>query len=154
MVQIQLRNVRNWKHECKFFSKKIVLIGFLLFKFQKYSKEFHPLKFPLEGRKGGWGGCGIQHPQNPSSLSQNPYFDHCLSYTIRASRCFFTHTAWKVSVFSVFSLLSGIWTEYGEILCMSLNSVWMRENMDQKNSEYGHFSRSDSSVANIRRFLR
>ena len=100
MIQIQLRNVRNWKHECKFFSKKIVLIGFLLFKFQKYSREFRPLKFPLEGRKGGGGrGCGIQHPQNPSSLSQNPYFDHYLSYTIRASRCFFyTHCVKSVRI--------------------------------------------------------
>ena len=65
MVQIQLRNVRNWKHECKFFSKKIVLIGFLLFKFQKYSKEFHPLKFPLEGRKGGVRGGGVRYTAPP-----------------------------------------------------------------------------------------
>ena len=39
------------------------------------------------------------------------------------------------------SVFSRIWTEYGEILPYS---VQMRENKDQKNSEYGHFSCSDS----------
>ena len=38
------------------------------------------------------------------------------------------------------SVFSRIRTEYGEILS---NSVRMRENTDQKISEYGHFSRSD-----------
>ena len=38
---------------------------------------------------------------------------------------------------SVFSL---ILTEYGKIGSISLYSVRMRENTDQKNSEYGHFS--------------
>ena len=33
-------------------------------------------------------------------------------------------------------------TEYGDILSISPYSVQMRENTDQKNSEYGHFSRS------------
>ena len=32
--------------------------------------------------------------------------------------------------------------EYGEIVRISPYSVEMRENTDQKNSEYGHFSRS------------
>ena len=36
------------------------------------------------------------------------------------------------------SVFSHIRTEYGE----TLHSVQMRENMGQKNSEYGHFSRS------------
>ena len=35
---------------------------------------------------------------------------------------------------------SRIRIEYGEILRISPYSVWMRENTDQKNSEYGHFS--------------
>ena len=35
-------------------------------------------------------------------------------------------------------------TEYGEIRSISPYSVQMRENTDQKNSEYGHFWRSDS----------
>ena len=33
---------------------------------------------------------------------------------------------------------------FGPILRISLYSVLMRENTDQKNSEYGHFSCSDS----------
>ena len=37
---------------------------------------------------------------------------------------------------------SGIRTEYGEILHISLYSVRIRENADKNNSEYGHFSRS------------
>ena len=37
-----------------------------------------------------------------------------------------------------------IWTEYAKILCISPYSVQMRENMDQKNSQYGHFLRSDN----------
>ena len=40
------------------------------------------------------------------------------------------------------SLLPRIWTEYGEILRVSPYSVRMRENIDRKNSEYGHFSHS------------
>ena len=40
------------------------------------------------------------------------------------------------------SLFSGISIEYGKILRISLYSVQMRENTDQKISEYGHFSRS------------
>ena len=42
------------------------------------------------------------------------------------------HTAWKGSVF-------------GE-LPASLYSAQMRESADKKNSQYGHFSRSDSLV--------
>ena len=37
---------------------------------------------------------------------------------------------------------SRIRTEYGEILRIYLYSVWMLENTDQNNSEYGHFLRS------------
>ena len=40
---------------------------------------------------------------------------------------------------------SRIRTEYGDFLCKSPYSVQMRENMDQKNSEYGHFLHSDRS---------
>ena len=42
------------------------------------------------------------------------------------------------------SVFSCFLTEYGEIRSISLYSVWIRENRDQKNSEYGHFSRSVS----------
>ena len=40
------------------------------------------------------------------------------------------------------SVFSRIWTEHGEIRSISPYSVRMRENNNQKNSEYGHFSRS------------
>ena len=43
----------------------------------------------------------------------------------------------------LWSLFSSIRTEYGDILCISPYSVRMRENTDQKNSEYEHFSHSD-----------
>ena len=43
-----------------------------------------------------------------------------------------------------FVAFSHIRTEYGEILYISPYSVRMRENMDQNNSEYGHFLRSVS----------
>ena len=36
------------------------------------------------------------------------------------------------------SVFFRIWTEYAKILCISPYSVQMRENMDQKNSQYGH----------------
>ena len=49
--------------------------------------------------------------------------------------CCKDNTAWKLSVFS------GIWTEYGEILCISSYSP-NAENMEQKNSANGHFWRS------------
>ena len=38
------------------------------------------------------------------------------------------------------SRFSRIWTEHGEILRIALYSVRMRENGDQKNSEYRHFT--------------
>ena len=37
-------------------------------------------------------------------------------------------------------------TEYGDLQSKSLYSVQMRENTDQKNSEYGHFLRSGTYV--------
>ena len=40
------------------------------------------------------------------------------------------------------SIFSGIWTENGEIICISLYSVRMSENTDQKISKYRHFFRS------------
>ena len=47
------------------------------------------------------------------------------------------------------SIFSSIWTEYRQILSISPSSVRMLENMDQKNSKYGHFSRSESDVQNL-----
>ena len=40
------------------------------------------------------------------------------------------------------SLFSLIWTEYGDIVRISTYSVELRENTDQKNIKYAHFSRS------------
>ena len=40
------------------------------------------------------------------------------------------------------SAFFGIRIEYEEILCISPYSVRIRENAEQNNSEYGHFSRS------------
>ena len=52
-------------------------------------------------------------------------------------------TSRKVSLSGVFwTVFFRIQTEYGEILRVSQYSVRMRENTDQKNSKYGHFSRS------------
>ena len=55
------------------------------------------------------------------------YINHCV-------KCPYSEFFWSV--------FSRIVTEYGEILTIPPYSVWMRENMDQKNSEDGHFSRS------------
>ena len=49
-------------------------------------------------------------------------------------------TAGKVSVLGVCLVRTfRIWTEHGKIWS---RKTWMRENKDQKNSEYGHFSRN------------
>ena len=56
-------------------------------------------------------------------------------------------TAWKVSLFGVFLVrISLIRTEYWEIRSISSYLVQMRENTDQKNSEYGPFSRSEKQL--------
>ena len=50
-------------------------------------------------------------------------------------------TTWKVPYLEFFwSVFSHIWTEYGEIRSISQYSFQMRENTNQENSEYGHFS--------------
>ena len=43
----------------------------------------------------------------------------------------------------LWSVFSRIQTEYGETLLISPYSVRLRENTDQKNSEYGHFLHSE-----------
>ena len=57
-----------------------------------------------------------------------------LKYTLR-KKCPYSELFW--------SAFSNIRIEYGEIRSISLYSVQMRENPDQNNSEYSHFSRSD-----------
>ena len=41
------------------------------------------------------------------------------------------------------SIFSHIWTEYEKTRSISPYSVQIQENMDQENSQYGHFLRSD-----------
>ena len=50
-------------------------------------------------------------------------------------------------------VFSRMWIEYGEIFCILYHvfyPVQMQENMDQKNSEYGHFLRSVCNVIEIK----
>ena len=44
------------------------------------------------------------------------------------------------------SVFSRIWTEYGDLRSKYLYSVQIRENTDQKNFVFGHFSRSDDWI--------
>ena len=54
-----------------------------------------------------------------------------------------SHCMKSVQIRSFFwSAFSRIRTEYGEILRISPYSARMRENTDQKNSVFGHFSRN------------
>ena len=60
------------------------------------------------------------------------YFSNDRSPSLR-KMCLFSKLFWSVC--------SRIWTEYGES-CITLYSVRMRENTDQNNSQFEHFSRS------------
>ena len=57
------------------------------------------------------------------------------------------HTAWKVSVLGVF--LVWIFPRLDWILRIFPYSVQVRENTDQKNFKYGHFSHSDKFPHNL-----
>ena len=52
---------------------------------------------------------------------------------------------WSYSEFFS-SAFSRIRTEYREVFRISPYSIQMRENVDQNNSKYGHFSRSEKPV--------
>ena len=52
---------------------------------------------------------------------------------------FLINIAWKVSVFGIFLVLT---FPHFRLNTERLNAGWMRENTDQKNSEYGYFTRS------------
>ena len=52
----------------------------------------------------------------------------------KCEKCTYSEFFWSV--------FFRIWTEYGKLFRISLYSVQMRKNIDQENSEYGHFSRS------------
>ena len=60
--------------------------------------------------------------------------DSCPKQALRKN-CPYSELFWSV--------LSCIWSEYGEIRGISPYSVQIRENTDQNNSEYEHFSRSE-----------
>ena len=75
--------------------------------------------------------------------------------TLFGSDCININSLWRISVAEIFFFRCIILTlydfhncinldtfEYGEILRISPYSVRMSENMDQDNSEYGHFYRS------------
>ena len=61
-----------------------------------------------------------------------------------------THCVKSAQIRSYFwSVFSRIWTEYGEIQSISPCSVQMRENEDQNNSDYGHFSRNALHISSF-----
>ena len=75
----------------------------------------------------------------------------CFSHISLCSSVWFRDTAWKVSTYGVFSdpyfPALGLNTErYG--VSLRIQSEWMRENKDENNSEYGHFSHNNSYVKN------
>ena len=72
-------------------------------------------------------------------------FSICMTAPLRVS---------SVSLSKFAENFSRIWTEYGEIQSISPYrispySVRMREDTDQKHSEYEHFSRSVRTLSNI-----
>ena len=67
-------------------------------------------------------------------LSEGKKVEHWLKITLREKFPPYSDFLW--------SALSRIRAEYGEMLHISQFSVPMWENMDQKNSEYRHFSHS------------
>ena len=65
------------------------------------------------------------------------------TYTLRIAKSYHAFlTLREKCPYSQFfwSVFSRVWTAYGEIRSISPYSVRMRENTDQKNSEYGHFT--------------
>ena len=63
------------------------------------------------------------------------------SITQKSKKCLNSELFWSV--------FSRIRTEYWDIQSISLYSVRMRENANQRNSEYGHFSRSETLLETI-----
>ena len=98
--------------------------------------------------KGRGGGVPIIYVHDSEAYLLNIYggnifaFDYGFiwwrQFIIKSITCPYSESFW--------SIFSRIRTEYGEILCISPYSVRMQENTDQKNSEYGHFSRSDNCL--------
>ena len=67
-----------------------------------------------------------------------------LYYNSLRKKCTYSELFWSV--------FSRIRTEYGEMQSISPYLVQIRENTDQNNSQYGHFSRSDCCSSQISNF--
>ena len=72
-----------------------------------------------------------QPPRTYLAVLSGWIYHECIVHTA-------SYTTWHEKEF-FWSIFSRIYTEYGEILPISLYSVQIRKNPDQKNSEYGHF---------------
>ena len=82
-----------------------------------------------------------------SNLFVDVFVVNCLFPKITAAR--YALQSWIVRIKCpcsefIWSVFSRIWTKYGEILRISPCSVQMREKIDQRNSKYRHFSRSET----------
>ena len=75
----------------------------------------------------------VIHYRNYRNFNDTSFLEDLQNSTLR-EKCPYSEFFW-----SVFSCIR---TEYGEILCISPHSIQMRENADQKNSKYRHFSYS------------
>ena len=83
-------------------------------------------------------GAENYHTTYLTDFTDFPHTEFCKTCN---SKSFSLHKKCPYSEF-FWSVFSHIWNEYGKIRSISLYSVQMRENTDQKNSEHGHFSRS------------
>ena len=82
------------------------------------------------------------HSLQPSLFPCLPFVQYFWSlYNALHKKCPYSEFSWS----SFFRL----WTEHKEIFRNSQYSVRMRENTDQKNSEFGHFLRSDGKHIDI-----
>ena len=73
--------------------------------------------------------------ENHSTCQQREIHKHIHKFVTLRKKCSYLELFW--------SAFSRIWTEYVETQSISTYSVGMRENTDQNNSEYEHFSRSE-----------
>ena len=81
---------------------------------------------------------GLWNPQKWRDIATDVVNCHRLSRCTSGEK--FELLTWKVSVFGIFlvSIFLHL-SEYLDLQSKSPYSVWMRENMNKKNSEYGHF---------------
>ena len=99
-------------------------------------------KRPLDRDEGNIEICYCEITKNPLKI----FLLHCFSFEISwllFSNPDFLSLRKKYPYSELFwSVFSRILTEYGDIRSISQYSVQMRENTDQNNYDYGHFSRS------------